>query len=49
MLIVKYECTSLLYKITLRKSRWQIADEPWDLDLHDFKQLLQIFIAARIG
>jgi hypothetical protein len=31
------------------KSRWQIADGPWDLDLHNFKQLLQIFATARVG
>jgi hypothetical protein len=30
------------------KSRWWIAEGPWDLDLHDFKQLLQIFTVARI-
>jgi hypothetical protein len=33
---------------TREKSRWWIADRPWDLDLHDFKQILQIFVAARI-
>jgi hypothetical protein len=31
------------------ESRWQIADRLWNFDLNDFKQLLQIFMAARIG
>jgi hypothetical protein len=31
-----------LFKVNQEKSRWQIADGPWDLELHDFKQLLQI-------
>jgi hypothetical protein len=31
------------------ESRWQIADGPWNLDLHDFKQLLQIFVTASTG
>jgi hypothetical protein len=35
--------------VGLGKSQWWIADRPWDLDLHDFKQLFQIFMAARIG
>jgi hypothetical protein len=36
--------------ITVRQvGIWQIVDRPWDLDLHDFKQILQIFVAARIG
>jgi hypothetical protein len=36
-------------KIILEKTRWWIADRPWNVDLHHFKQLLQIFVAARMG
>jgi hypothetical protein len=31
-----------------QESRWQIANRPWKLDLHNFEQLLQIFVTARI-
>jgi hypothetical protein len=42
LLIVAY------LKNDLEKSRWWLAGRPWYLDLHDFKKLLQIFMAARI-
>jgi hypothetical protein len=35
--------------IEIGGGRWWIADRPWDLDLHDFKQLLRIFVTPRIG
>jgi hypothetical protein len=32
----------LLQKMVLgEKPRWQIVDRSWDLDLHDFRQILQ--------
>jgi hypothetical protein len=44
-----YTILDYFLKVFQKKSRWCITDRPWDLDLHNFKQLLQIFMAARIG
>jgi hypothetical protein len=32
---------------TRGEARWWIANRAWDLGLHNFKQILQIFMAAR--
>jgi hypothetical protein len=29
------------------KSRWQIADRPWDLDLHNFKTITPDFHGSK--
>jgi hypothetical protein len=34
-------------ELVKERIRWRIADGPWDFDLHNFRQILQIFVVAR--